>query len=394
MADERVDVVVLGAGYSGLTTAAELALRGQRVRIVAQSLGSAPPMTIVGTQSRRFPGMSASTENFSQDDLLARELATINRFLPLAADPSRTGVMVIPGLKASRRSGVWWNVRELPAALKARATETERAMQLVCSPPRAGNAAVAALRAAGYASVDEAPVLMIESDKYFRFLLSIVKAHGGMLCLGCKVRGAAGMAQAAAALPGGHAAAVVNCMGVAAPAAGGAGGTYSNTRGEVLMFESCPARLPFYVIDDDRQSSLAQLPGGQLYMCGEPCPRRVPGGWDAQCTRDTLAGAADLCAALLPAGAAPTLADVSESWALDRPTRAEGFNVGIRGGGGGASRVPLLLDNSGHAGAGVAASWACAACVADALAANGALGPAQSASAAARQRQIQSQARL
>ena len=126
------DVTVLGAGYSGLTTAAELALRGYRVRVVAQSLGSAPPMTIVGTQSRRFPGMSASTENFTQDDLLARELATIDRFLPLAADPARTGVRVIPGVKVSRRSGVWWNVRELPAELKARATQTQRNMQLVC----------------------------------------------------------------------------------------------------------------------------------------------------------------------------------------------------------------------------------------------------------------------
>ena len=90
------DVVVLGAGYSGLTTAAELALRGHKVRVVAQSLGSAPPMTIVGTQSRRFPGMSASTENFSQDDLLARELATIDRFLPLAADPARTTSRSLP----------------------------------------------------------------------------------------------------------------------------------------------------------------------------------------------------------------------------------------------------------------------------------------------------------
>lgn len=51
------EVVVLGAGYSGLTTAAELALRGHgpRVRIVAQSLGSAPPITIVGTQVCGLP---------------------------------------------------------------------------------------------------------------------------------------------------------------------------------------------------------------------------------------------------------------------------------------------------------------------------------------------------
>jgi len=46
-------VTVLGAGYSGLTTAAELTLRGFKVRVVAADLGYRPPLTIVGTQSRR-----------------------------------------------------------------------------------------------------------------------------------------------------------------------------------------------------------------------------------------------------------------------------------------------------------------------------------------------------
>ena len=39
-----------GAGYTGLTTAAELTLRGFRVRVVAAELGYRPPLTIVGTQ--------------------------------------------------------------------------------------------------------------------------------------------------------------------------------------------------------------------------------------------------------------------------------------------------------------------------------------------------------
>ena len=46
----RVRVTVLGAGYSGLTTAAELTLRGFGVDVVAQDLGYRPPLTIVGTQ--------------------------------------------------------------------------------------------------------------------------------------------------------------------------------------------------------------------------------------------------------------------------------------------------------------------------------------------------------
>ena len=46
----RKSITVLGAGYTGLTTAAELSLRGFRVRVVAQDLGYRPPLTIVGTQ--------------------------------------------------------------------------------------------------------------------------------------------------------------------------------------------------------------------------------------------------------------------------------------------------------------------------------------------------------
>ena len=43
-------VTVLGAGYTGLTTAAELTLRGFKVNVVAADLGYRPPLTIVGTQ--------------------------------------------------------------------------------------------------------------------------------------------------------------------------------------------------------------------------------------------------------------------------------------------------------------------------------------------------------
>ena len=46
----RKSITVLGAGYTGLTTAAELSLRGFRVNVVAQDLGYRPPLTIVGTQ--------------------------------------------------------------------------------------------------------------------------------------------------------------------------------------------------------------------------------------------------------------------------------------------------------------------------------------------------------
>ena len=68
------EVYVLGAGYSGLTTAVELAIRGYEVRIIAQSLGYMPPLTIVGTQSRRWPGSAMSNQLHDFEDLLGKLL--------------------------------------------------------------------------------------------------------------------------------------------------------------------------------------------------------------------------------------------------------------------------------------------------------------------------------
>ena len=92
-------VTILGAGYTGLTTGAEFTLRGVRVHIVATDLGYRPPLTIVGTQSRRWPGSSISNTTFDNDDLLDRELVTLQRLIALSGSSSKTGVKIIPALK-------------------------------------------------------------------------------------------------------------------------------------------------------------------------------------------------------------------------------------------------------------------------------------------------------
>ena len=56
--------------------------------------------------------------------------------------------------------------------------------------------------------------------------------------------------------------------------------------------------------------------------------------------------------------------DGFESWKTDRPMRKEGFNICAEKNGDGL----VSVENSGHGGAGVAASWACAAQATDALA--------------------------
>ena len=76
-------VTILGSGYTGLTTGAEFTLRGFRVHIIASDLGYRPPLTIVGTQSRRWPGSATSNTTFDNDDLLERELITLERLIAL-----------------------------------------------------------------------------------------------------------------------------------------------------------------------------------------------------------------------------------------------------------------------------------------------------------------------
>ena len=78
-----------------------------------------------------------------------------------------------------------------------------------------------------------------------------------------------------------------------------------------------------------------------------------------------MSDCAGVCRALF--GAAPSLTDGSglQSWKTDRPMRKEGFNTGA------VRRADttdwVVVENSGHGGAGVAASWACAARAVDAL---------------------------
>ena len=55
-------------------------------------LGYRPPLTIVGTQSRRWPGSATSNTTFDNDDLLDRELTTIQKFVALAGQFDETGV--------------------------------------------------------------------------------------------------------------------------------------------------------------------------------------------------------------------------------------------------------------------------------------------------------------
>mmetsp|Transcript_652 Transcript_652/g.1300 ORF Transcript_652/g.1300 Transcript_652/m.1300 type:complete len:375 (-) Transcript_652:217-1341(-) len=353
-------VTVLGAGYAGLTTAAELALRGYKVRVVAKDFGMQPPSTICGTQSRRHPGIAVCNKAFDKDDLLDKELVSLRRFLSLAPKKEETGVAVIPALKVSRKEGAWWSARPLDVERKKASTETQTCLDLAATPSRVDPAVKERLLAVGYKSVDETTVVAVESRKYFHYLCKIIKEHGGCICLGVHLDA---NAMNAADTP-----IVVNCLGLSAADVGGTEGEYTSNPGEELVFMKPPADFPFYIIDDDTSGTMMQNPDGTLVLTSGAKPKHLlspdrKGYYDFACSQQTVNDAELLIKAVFGDGVTLKAEDACESWSSDRPTRSAGFNIGAKKGANGKIEV----QNSGHGGAGVATSWATAILAVDAL---------------------------
>merc|ERR1711997_126906 len=345
-------VTVLGAGYSGLTTAAELTVRGFKVNVVAYDLGYRPPLTIVGTQSRRWPGSATSNSTFDNDDLLDRELSTIQKFVALATQFKETGVKIIPALKLSRKEGQTWNKRPLdPARLKA-ASEVQRSLRMIASPSRVKKEDIEAFRDVGYKSVDETQVVRIETNKYFKYLINMITTAGGSVELGVNLtkEGVEKLKKTR------H---VVNCLGNNAGIIGGGKGEYYSNPGEVVIWKRCPKNFDFYIMDDDMDAGVMQMPDGNgLYL--STAAKAGP-----EQTKTTVSDCDKVCQALF--GEILSISsgfDGWESWKTDRPMRKEGFNIRAKKS---AGSNFIQVENSGQGGAGVAASWACSAKAVDAL---------------------------
>jgi len=345
----KQSITVVGAGYTGLTTAAELTLRGFQVNVIAAEIGYRPPLTIVGTQSRRWPGSAVSNKTFDNDDLLDKELVTISRFLALSSKPQETGVAIIPALKVSKNENNTWNRRPLDEMRLKAASEVQRNMRIVSTPASVDDEDIKRFFAAGYKSVDETQVVRIETNKYFSYLMNMITEAGGSINLGTRLSNK-DMEELKSK---GH---VVNCMANNASSIGGSEGTYFSNPGEVVIWARCPREFPYYIMDDDKDAGVMMTPDGRLYLSTAAIE-----GKDQ--TRNTVSDCDGVCEALF--GEKMTLGngDGFESWKTDRPMRKEGFNIGARRGSG----HNVMVENSGHGGAGVAASWACAALATESL---------------------------
>jgi len=345
----RKSVTVVGAGYTGLTTAAELTIRGFEVKVVAQDLGYRPPLTIVGTQSRRWPGSAISNQTFDNDDLLDKELQTISRFLALSSKQEVTGVAIIPALKVSREANNTWNRRPLDDNRLKWASEVQRSLRMVSNPSNVDPEDIKAFFQSGYKSVDETQVVRIETNKYFEFLMNLITSSGGTIELGTRLT-----KQDLDKLKStGH---VVNCLANNAGTVGGSLGTYYSNPGEVVIWGKCPREFDYYIMDDDKDAGVMMTTDGRLYLS------TAAKAGDNQ-TANTVTDCDGVCQALFGKKLFLSSGDGYESWKTDRPMRKEGFNIGARQSGSGK----VSAENSGHGGAGVAASWACAALVTDSI---------------------------
>lgn len=261
----------------------------------------------------------------------------MNRFLALAAIPD-AGVRCIPALKVSRGEGVIWNKHELGEEALKHAQEVQANAKMQAGP--CDPALMNRLKAGGFKFVDETQVICVESDKYFKFLINIVKKNGGCIALGAGV--------AADEFTKVKPKVVINCLGTAEN-----DGSITSNPGQCVLINQSPSRCPVYIIDDDKNAAIVECPDGSLYLSSAAKPKGYPNGaYDIECTQQTCDDCADICKAIF--GKVFNAGDVCESICSDRPTSSSGFTAGCVKEEDGKS----IISNNGAAGAGVAASWA------------------------------------
>jgi D-amino-acid oxidase len=310
MSGRSSDVLVIGAGVCGLTTAICLAEAGLGVTIRASQLS--PGITSVAAGALWGPHMVEDSERVTRwgND-------TLNILLDLAGRPG-TGVRVTRGIEVARTRAVppGW-VTGLPGFRILGAGELPAGM------------------VTGWQF--RAPV--VSMPVYLGYLLDRFTSRGGQV----QVATVSSLAQAAAGAP-----VVVNCTGAAAhdlvpdPAV-------QPVRGQAVVVAN-PGLTDFLVAPtEDGTEFTYMFPHDDTVLLGGT---EQPGNWsmvpDPQTSRRILAR----CAALEPRLAGAEI--LAERVGL-RPSRPQVRLEAERPGTGG-----LLVHNYGHGGAGVTLAWGCA----------------------------------
>jgi D-amino-acid oxidase len=354
------DVLVVGAGVSGLTTAVCLAEAGMRVTILA----AAPPAETTSSVAGAIWGPHLVEDS----PRTARwALVTLAQLREFAADPA-TGVRIATGVEATRGTPP----TSTPPA-NTPPTSTPPASTPPAGPPPASTRATAqqppdwmrelgAVPCAadslpgGFASGWRYGAPLVRMPAYLGYLHARFEAAGG--------RVEAGLARSLTGAGAEHGArAVVNCTG------SGARHLVSDQgvrvfRGQVVVAEN-PGVTEFFIGLPDATTELVYLfPHGDILVLGGT---EVADDWNPQPVPGVAERILRDCAAIDPRVAGARVLGHRVGLRPFRPqVRLEAEPSGaVQPGSPGTARAghaagPAVVHNYGHGGAGITLSWGCA----------------------------------
>lgn len=307
---DALDVLVLGAGVIGLTTAVHLAESGLRVEVRT----AVPPELTTSAAAGAIWGLYYVTR---EESVVRWSRETLRTLIGLADEPA-SGVRLVRGVEASRTPAVLLDgVDLLPGLRRCEPAEL---------PP-------------GFAAGFEYTAPLVDMPAYLNYLTGRLRAAGARLVVAPVDRLDAAAHDAAA---------VVNCTGIRARELSGDEEVYP-VRGQVVVAAN-PGITDFFAEDSDTSSELLYiLPHEDKVVLGGTAE---PGRWSLTPDPAVAAAIVARCAAVVPSIAtAPVLE----------------HRVGLRPG---RSRVRLeeepgyngarMIHSYGHGGAGVSLSWGCA----------------------------------
>ncbi|WP_455351517.1 FAD-dependent oxidoreductase [Streptomyces sp. SYSU K217416] len=303
------DVVVVGAGVIGLTTAIVLAEDGRRVRVWARETGTDTVSSVAGAlwwPYRIQPEEPAGVWS----------LASLRVYTELARRPEETGVRLVPGFMADTAMaglGPW--SAEVPGLRDARAEELP----------------------AGYAYGLRARIPLIDMPAHLRYLRGRLEAAGGVV----ERREVRHLGEAGPV--------VVNCSGIGArelvpdP-------RVRPVRGQLVIVEN-PGIEEWFVAADHASAETAYLfPQPYGVVLGGTAEED---SWDREPDPPTARAIVERCARIRPELAGAKV--IGHRVGL-RPARDGGVRLETE-------RLPsgaLCVHNYGHGGAGITVAWGCA----------------------------------
>ncbi|MFC5799989.1 FAD-dependent oxidoreductase [Streptomyces formicae] len=317
------DVIVVGSGVIGLTTAVVLAGRGHRVRVWTREPAAETTSAVAGALWWPY--------RIEPEGLVGAWSLTSLRVYGELAGPrtGETGVRLVPGVEAGSRLdelGAW--ARQVPGLRELEPGEVP----------------------GGYRHGLAATLPLIDMPVHLAWLRARLEAAGGTV----ESREVRSLDEAAAAVEAG-AGAVVNCTGL------GARDLVPDpdvvpVRGQLVLVENPGIESWFAAADKASSTSTYFFPQpGRLVLGGTA----EEGDRSPEADPATAAAIVERCARIRP--------EIADARVLGhrvglRPVRVKGVRLERAPGG------ARLLHNYGHGGAGVTVAWGCAYAVASLLA--------------------------